>query len=146
MNTSPLERTIDLESSIDVNGPIEAVFKHMLHHIGEGNTLPDGKSLNMFLEVWPGGRWFRDRGEGIGHLWGHVQTIKPPVLVEITGPMFMSYPALNHLEYKLEANEKGGTKVTLRHRALGFLLKEHCEGVMEGHNHWMNTLAATFKS
>jgi hypothetical protein len=27
-----------------------------------------------------------------------VQAIKPGVLLEISGPMFMSYPAINHVE------------------------------------------------
>jgi hypothetical protein len=45
----------------------------------------------MILEQWPGGRWSRDHGNGIGHLWGHVQVIKPPVLLELSGLMFMSY-------------------------------------------------------
>ncbi|HEX3702577.1 MAG TPA: hypothetical protein VHU82_04550 [Vicinamibacterales bacterium] len=35
------------------------------------------------LEAWPGGRWFRDLGDNTGHLWGHVQAIKPPTLPEI---------------------------------------------------------------
>jgi len=48
---------------------------------------------------------------------GHVQVIKPPVLLELSGPMFMSYPALNHVEIRLD-QVAGGTKVTLRHRAM----------------------------
>src|SRR5438045_9679010 len=28
------------------------------------------------LEPWPGGRWFRDLGEGNGHFWGALQAIK----------------------------------------------------------------------
>ncbi len=32
--------------------------------------------MPMKLEAWPGGRWFRDLGDGNGHLWGHVQAIK----------------------------------------------------------------------
>jgi hypothetical protein len=85
----------------------------------------------MILEEWAGGRWFRDRGDGIQHLWGHLQVIKPPVLIELSGPMFMSYPAINHLEVKL--NEiAGGTRVTLRHRAIGLIQQDHREGVSEG--------------
>ena len=34
--------------------------------------------------------------------------------------MFMSYPAMNHLEVKLE-QRPGGTHLDLRHRALGFI-------------------------
>src|SRR6185295_981285 len=100
----------------------------------EGSTNPNGESMQMVLEPWAGGRWFRDRGNGIGHFWGHVQAIKPPVLIELSGPMFMSYPALNHVEVKLD-QIAGGTKVTLRHRAIGLLDKSHREGVAVGWKH-----------
>ena len=38
--------------------------------------------------------------------------------------MFMSYPALNHIEVKLE-QRPGGTHVDLRHRAIGFIDPAH---------------------
>jgi hypothetical protein len=93
----------------------------------------------MILEQWPGGRWFRDRGNGIGHLWGHVQTIKPPVLLELSGPMFMSYPAMNHVELKLD-QIPGGTKVTLRHRAIGMISQQHREGIGTGWKHYLENI------
>ena len=30
----------------------------------------DEKPMNFVLEEWPGGRWFRDLGNGQGHFWG----------------------------------------------------------------------------
>jgi hypothetical protein len=99
--------------------------------------------MQMILEQWPGGRWFRDRGNGIGHLWGHVQVIKPPVLLELSGPMFMSYPALNHLELRLD-QIAGGTKVSLRHRAIGFLDAAHREGVSKGWRHYLDSVRKDF--
>src|SRR5688572_1381256 len=109
---------LDVEQNTEIKADIGDVYKRTLHRLGEGNAGADGTPLNMILEEWAGGRWFRDRGQGIQHLWGHVQVLKPPVLIEISGPMFMSYPALNHLEIKLE-KISGGTSVTLRHRAIG---------------------------
>ena len=50
--------------------------------------------------------------------------------------MFMSYPALNHVEVKLEQNP-GGTHVDLRHRAMGFIDPAHRQGVTTG---WKNIL------
>jgi len=129
--------TLDIEQSTEIKADIGDVYKRTLHRLGEGNTTPDGTSMNMILEEWAGGRWFRDRGEGIQHLWGHVQVIKPPVLIELSGPMFMSYPAINHLEIKLE-KIAGGTNVTLRHRAIGMIADDHREGIGEG---WKNILA-----
>ena len=43
----------------------------------------------------------------------------------------MSYPAINHLEVKLE-QIPDGTKVTLRHRAIGKIDPAHREGVTTG--------------
>ena len=99
--------------------------------------------MHMILEQWPGGRWFRDRGNGIGHLWGHVQVIKPPVLLELSGPMFMSYPALNHVEIKLD-QAPGGTKVTLRHRAIGFLDETHRQNIGRGWKHYLDSVVKDF--
>jgi len=125
------EMTLDLEQTVDVNARVEDTFKGLLNRLGKNNHTPSGESLNLEIEPFAGGRWYRDRGDGIQHLWGHVQVIKPPVLLELSGPMFMSYPAINHIEVKLE--EAGdGTKVTLRHRAIGMISKEHREGISKG--------------
>src|SRR5664279_243391 len=134
------EMTLDVAQQIDVKADIGDVFKAVLHRFGEGSTAPDGQSMNMILEQWPGGRWFRDRGNGIGHLWGHVQVIKPPVLLELSGPMFMSYPALNHVEVKLE-QKPGGARVDLRHRAIGFIDPAHRQGVTSGWKHILAGIA-----
>lgn len=136
------DMTLDVEQHIDVRGAIDDVFKSVLNRLGRGNILGDG-SMQMNLEEWAGGRWYRDRGEGIQHLWGHVQVIKPPVLIELSGPMFMSYPALNHLELKL-AEVDGRTRVTLRHRAIGMLEAEHREGVMHGWREFLDSIKGDF--
>jgi len=122
---------LDLTQSIDVKADIGDVFRGVVHRLGEGSANSQGESLQMHLEEWPGGRWFRDRGNGIGHLWGHVQVIKPPTLLELSGPMFMSYPAINHVEVKLE-QRTGGTHVELRHRAVGMIDPEHRKNVTHG--------------
>jgi hypothetical protein len=139
------DMTLDLEQHIECKAAIGDVFKRMLYRFGEGSTNLNGESLQMVLEQWPGGRWFRDRGNGIGHLWGHVQVIKPPVLLELSGPMFMSYPAINHLEVKLDPIA-GGTKVTLRHRAIGMIAQQHREGVVNGWKHMLESIRTDTES
>lgn len=134
------DMTLDISQNIEIKAAIGDVFRGVLHRFGEGFDTPTGEPLQMILEQWPGGRWFRDRGNGIGHLWGHVQVIKPPVLLELSGPMFMSYPALNHMEIKLE-EMAGGTRLALRHRALGFIDPKHREGVATGWQHTLNAIA-----
>ncbi len=131
---------LDTTQSIDVKADIGDVFKSVLHRLGEGFTNPQGESLQMTMEKWPGGRWFRDRGNGIGHLWGHVQVIKPPVLLELSGPLLMSYPALNHIEVKLE-QRAGGTHVEFRHRAIGLIDPEHRSGMIIGWKHVLEKVA-----
>jgi len=133
------EMTLDLEQTVNVNASIDDTFKGLLNRFGKGNHTPSGEPLNLEIEPFAGGRWYRDRGEGVQHLWGHVQAIKPPMLLELSGPMFMSYPALNHIEVKLE-EERDGTKVTLRHRAIGMISKEHREGISTGWNHILEGL------
>ena len=68
--------TLDTTQSVEVKADIGDVFKGVLYRFGEGNQRPDGVSMEMTLEEWAGGRWFRDRGEGIQHLWGHETRIE----------------------------------------------------------------------
>jgi hypothetical protein len=134
------EMTLDVNQHIEIKAAVGDVFRSVLHRFGEGFTNLKGEPLDMVLEQWAGGRWFRDRGNGVGHLWGHVQVIKPPVLLELSGPMFMSYPAMNHVEVKLE-EIPGGTRMALRHRALGFIEPAHREGVGTGWQYMLNAIA-----
>jgi hypothetical protein len=69
-----------------------------------------------------------------------VQVIKPPVLLELSGPLFMSYPAINHLEFKLEETP-GGTRLALRHRAIGLIEPAHREGIGAGWQHMLQSIA-----
>jgi uncharacterized protein YndB with AHSA1/START domain len=91
----------------------------------------EGVSLHTKLEPWPGGRYYRDLGNNTGHLWGHVQVIKPPSLLEITGPLFMSAAVMSHVQYRL--TEKGrGTLLTLTHRAFGETSPDQRAGMNKG--------------
>ena len=103
---------------IEIAAPIEIAFEAMLEEIGPGGEMPDGKPFPMVIEPWPGGRWYRDLGDNAGHLWGHVQVIKPPTLLELCGPMFMSFPGVNHVQYRLTA-DGDGTRLKFTHRAMG---------------------------
>jgi len=122
--------TLDLTQEIEIKAAPGTVFRSLtagLSHIMGG----DGKAMDFTLEEWPGGRWFRDLGNSQGHLWGFVQVIKPPTLLEITGPMMMSYPVAGHLQVRC-AQIAGGTLVTLHHRAVGMIDPKHREGLREG--------------
>jgi len=122
---------LSIRKEIEIAAPLSIAWDAMLEEIGPGLAKEDGVSLGLKLEPWPGGRYFRDLGNKTGHLWGHVQVIKPPSLLEITGPMFMSSAAISHVQYRLA--EKGrGTLLTLTHNAFGQIAPELRTGVNNG--------------
>jgi uncharacterized protein YndB with AHSA1/START domain len=125
-------QTLHIKKDVLIAAPIDVVFETLL----DPPVAMGGIALK--LEAWPGGRWFRDLGNNAGHLWGHVQVIKPPKLLELCGPMFMSYPAASHLQYRL-TEEGDGTRLTLTHQAIGLILPEHRTGVDKG---WGEILAS----
>jgi hypothetical protein len=124
-------QTICISREIEIAAPIEIAFEAMLEEIGPDGEMPGGKPFPMVIEPWPGGRWYRDLGDQAGHLWGHVQVIKPPTLLELTGPMFMSFPAINHVQYRLTADGEV-TRLKFMHRAMGPIPEEIREGVGHG--------------
>ena len=119
--------TMTLTEEIHVKASIEATFAAVLEQLGPLNELQPGAPLPMKFEAWPGGRWFRDLGDDNGHCWGHVQAIKRPTLLEIYGPLMMSYPATSNIQYRLSAVE-GGTLIKFHHKAFGLLQEDHKEG------------------
>lgn len=134
-------RTLNFSKQAEIEAPIAITFEAILEELGPGGQMPDGKPFPMKIEPWPGGRWFRDLGNDTGHLWGHVQVIKPPTLIEICGPMFMSYPATSHIQYRLESLGPA-TRMTLTHRAMGLIPEDHLEGVHEGWQCAIDTIRA----
>lgn len=120
-----------------VNASIENTFAALLEQIGPENTTPEGVNMQMKLEAWPGGRWYRDLGHNNGHLWGHVQAIKRPTLLEFTGPLFMSYAVVSNVQYRLSAVD-GGTLIQFHHKALGVIQEDHRQGVSKGWSHMLS--------
>jgi hypothetical protein len=134
-------QTITISREIKIAAPIEIAFEAMLEEIGPGGEMPGGKPFPMVIEQWPGGRWYRDLGDNAGHLWGHVQVIKPPTLLELCGPMFMSFPAVNHVQYRLTA-EGDVTRLKFTHRAMGPIPDEFRENIGMGWDFGLNQIAA----
>jgi hypothetical protein len=143
MKTDTGERqTVDsfeIGKEIEISAPIEIAFEAVLDQLGPQGEMPGGKAFPMKIEAWPGGRWYRDLGNNAGHLWGHVQVIKPPTLLEIYGPLMMSLPALNHLQYRLKA-EGGVTRLSFLHRATGLITPEHRDGLPQGWAYWLERI------
>jgi hypothetical protein len=130
--------TLDIEQEIVVKASLAEAFEGLIRQLTAVDT------VTLKLERYPGGRWFRDLGESAGHLWGHVQVIKPPTLLEIQGPLFMSYPVAGHVQFRL-AEVPDGTKITVRHRAFGLIQEEHRQGLVRGWQHILGGIQVTGK-
>jgi uncharacterized protein YndB with AHSA1/START domain len=143
MKTSTGERqsieSFEIGKEIEIAAPIEIAFEAVLDQLGSEGEMPDGKPFPMKFEAWPGGRWYRDLGDNSGHLWGHVQVIKPPTLLEVCGPLMMSYPAVNHLQYRLKADGRM-TRLAFLHRGFGSIQPEHLDGLPKGWDYWLERI------
>jgi hypothetical protein len=126
--------TLKVTEEIHVRAPLDVTFEALLEQLGPYGDTPDGNPLPMKIEPWPGGRWYRDLGDNNGHLWGHVQAIKRPTLLEICGPLFMSYPVVSNVQYRL-SEEADGTLIKFHHTALGLIQDDHRSGVGRGWGH-----------
>lgn len=115
-----------------IAAPIDVVFETLLEQMGPMNEGPGGVPMPMKIEAWPGGRWYRDLGNNAGHFWGHVQAIKAPALLEVCGPLFMSYPAISNVQWRL-SEENGVTRLRLTHRAMAQI--SYDAKIQEGWSH-----------
>jgi hypothetical protein len=131
MNRTIEDLTLSITQEIHVRASLQVTWDSLLEYLGPLNETPDGKPISLKIEPWPGGRWYRDLGGENGHLWGHVQAIKRPSLLEFYGPLFMSYPVSSNVQYRL-SEEDGGTLITFHHLALGLITEEHREGAVKG--------------
>jgi uncharacterized protein YndB with AHSA1/START domain len=136
---------LNITQEIHVKASLEKTFESLLDQLGPYNETPEGRSLAMKIEPWPGGRWYRDLGNSNGHFWGTVQAIKRPALLEITGPLFASSPFLSNLQYRL-SEQQGGTLITFRHTALGVLTDEQRKGVSTGWSHMLSRIKSYAES
>src|SRR5262245_54663093 len=123
--------TLSVTEETRVQASLDATFAALLEELGPSNQGYNDAPMPMTLEPWPGGRWFRDLGGGNGHLWGHVQAIKRPSLLEITGPLMMSFAVASNIQYRL-TETSGGTLITLKHTALGLFPDGYREALSRG--------------
>jgi len=125
MTTAVLaNETFTITEEIHVRASLEKTFASLCSEMGARNQTPDGTPLPMVIEARPGGRWYRDLGGDDGHLWGYVQSIKRPTLLEIWGPLFMSTGATSNMMYRLSESD-GGTLITFTHTVVGPFPEEH---------------------
>ena len=134
---------VEIEQTVEIKASPEKVFEGIITRLCDMEGEPGKPRLKLKLERKPGGRWYRDLGDDSGHLWGFVQSIKPPVLLEIFGPMMISGPVATHLIVRL-APVASGTKLSFKNEVFGPLPEEHRdhmkEGMAEGWKGFLDTL------
>jgi uncharacterized protein YndB with AHSA1/START domain len=126
--------TLSITEEIHVKAPLDVTFETLLEQLGSFMAGGQDSPMPMKIEPWPGGRWYRDLGDNNGHFWGHVQAIKRPTLLEIYGPLMMSYPVVSNVQYRL-SEEAGGTLIKFHHMALGVVQDDHRQGFPKGWDH-----------
>ena len=132
--------TLNIDQTIEIKAAPGDVFEGLIARMCELHGDDGSPPVKLKLERWPGGRWFRDLDGGNGHLWGFVQAIKPPTLIELFGPMFMSYPVAGHLMVPL-TQVPGGTKVVFQNQVFGPIPADMRDGGMdEGWNDLLKRL------
>jgi hypothetical protein len=124
-------QTFTITEEITVRAAVDQTFQSLIVQMGRLNEAPDGTPLPMVLEPFPGGRWYRDLGGDNGHLWGFVQSIKRPALLEIWGPLFMSTAATSNLLYRL-SETPDGTLIKFTHTLVGPFPEDHRSRLKSG--------------
>jgi Activator of Hsp90 ATPase homolog 1-like protein len=123
--------TLSITEEIHVKATLELTFEALLEQLGPGMPGAEDKPMPMKIEAWPGGRWYRDLGDGNGHLWAHVQAIKRPTLLEFCGPLMMSFAVASNVQYRLSP-EPGGTLIKFHHYGLGAIPADYRKDMVEG--------------
>jgi len=127
---------VSTTQDIQVRASLETTFATLLEELGPANLGHENAPMPLVLEAWPGGRWFRDLGHGNGHLWGHVQAIKRPTLLEIWGPLMISSATVSNLQYRLKEVDDG-TLIALRHSTFGLIPEGYSEELSKGLVDWL---------
>lgn len=132
MTTTAIEnQTFTITEDITVDASIDQTFASLIAQMGRLNELPDGTPMPMVIEPHPGGRWYRELGGDNGHLWGFVQSIKRPTLLEIWGPLFMSTAATSNVMYRLSETPEG-TLIRFTHTLVGPFPDDHRPQIATG--------------
>jgi uncharacterized protein YndB with AHSA1/START domain len=122
---------MNIEQTLEIKAAPEKVFEGLIQHLCDMEGEPGKPRVKLKMERKPGGRWYRDLGNESGHLWGFIQSIKPPALLEIFGPLMMSYPIAGHLIVRL-TRTSNGTQLVFKNEVFGPIPAEYRDGMAEG--------------
>jgi uncharacterized protein YndB with AHSA1/START domain len=122
---------MQIEQTLEIKAAPEKVFEGLIQHLCDMEGEPGKPRIKLKMERKPGGRWYRDLGGESGHLWGFIQSIKPPALLEIFGPLMMSHPIAGHLIVRLTPTSNG-TQLVFKNEVFGPIPAEYKDGMAEG--------------
>lgn len=137
------DMSLDVTQETRVRASIEDTFAALLEELGPDNRGMGEAPMPMILEAHPGGRWYRDLGNGNGHCWGMVQAIRSPNLLEICGPLMMSFAVASNVQYRLRV-DGDETVLTLHHTAFGMFPEGYRDALTHGWTGIATRLAARF--
>jgi uncharacterized protein YndB with AHSA1/START domain len=138
------EFMLNIDQTIEIKAAPRDVFEGLITQMCEIPGEEGKPPIKLRLERWPGGRWFRDLDGGNGHLWGFVQSIKPPTLLELFGPLFLSHPVSGHIIVRLSPIS-GGTKLVFQNQLFGPFPPEARE-MAEGWSEMLTSLKRSVES
>ena len=113
----PEMRQFAYEVSFYLPAPPTRVWISLVHDIDRWWSYRLRDRTRVIIEPEVGGRWMQQWDNG-GALFGVFTVFDPPHLLCVTGPLAMTRPAQNWLEFSF-AEADTGTKLKLRHQAWG---------------------------
>jgi uncharacterized protein YndB with AHSA1/START domain len=133
-----------IERDFELRAPLESVFAALINDISPWWGAPyllDAAARGMTLEPWPGGRLYESWSESArvakveGAIWARVAEIADDELITLIGPLGLDWPTNCELRLRLsrlDGAEADGTRLNLRHRALGRISTDQHENFEHG--------------
>lgn len=137
-------RQISIKQSIEIDAPKDAVWEAITGDIGGWWGAPymlDDESTEITVDARLGGLVAEGHGE-TRMAWGTITGICPGNLLEFAGAMGMGLGTYGQVSFGLAEADGGGTRVVLRHEAMGTF----DAGNQEGYTHGWADLAQRLKT
>ncbi len=129
---------IDTYQAFDYPSPAPRVFAALTEGISMWWTQKIHPEARSVLEPRPGGQWLQTWSNG-GACFGTIIHVEVPYRIRIQGPLAMTVPADNVVEWQLEPLPNGGTRLHVTHRGWGLFDQAAADGYEAG---WRDTFGS----
>lgn len=116
---SPVQ-TLSLSLIYAFSQPPVQVWRAMTEDIGVWWSERIHPEARTVLTPAPGDKWVQLWSNG-GAFLGTVTHVHAPLLLRVSGPLAMTTPVMNTVEFRLELMDSGSTRMHLIHQAIGIL-------------------------